>query len=124
MKKMTITFGDESGFFSRGRALAALADAGQPVPETSLISFGDPADLLKVLTPARLALIDAVKAQPSSITAIAQRLQRDRASVSKDVDKLQTFGLLQVEHKTLAGHGKHKEVRLTAPRMQLSAVLA
>ena len=64
MKKVSVTVADENAFFARGRRLAALADAGKPIPSESVISFGDPADLLKMLTPARLALMSAVKAQP------------------------------------------------------------
>ena len=124
MKKVTVTLGDENAFFARGRAIAALADAGKPIPSEWTISFGDPADLLKVLTPARLELISALKAGPSSITAISNLLHRDRSSVSKDVEQLQVCGLLQVVQKVLPGHGKQKEVSLTAPRMQLQAMLA
>lgn len=124
MKKVTVTLGDEDAFFARGKAIAALADAGKPIPTEWIISFGDPADLLKVLTPARLELISALKSGPSSITAISDRLHRDRSSVSKDVEQLQVCGLLKVVQKVLSGHGRQKEVSLTAPRMQLQAMLA
>lgn len=74
MKKIAIIAADETEFFARGKHLAALADAGKFIPSESVISFGNSADLLKMLTPARLALISAVKAQPDSISAIAERL--------------------------------------------------
>lgn len=77
MKKISIIAADENEFFARGKRLAALADAGKPIPSESVISFGDPADLLKMLTPARLALMSAVKAQPDSIIAISERPHRD-----------------------------------------------
>jgi predicted transcriptional regulator len=123
MKRVTVTLGDEDAFFARGKTIAALADAGKPIPNEWIISFGDPADLLKILTPARLELIGALKSGPSSITAISDRLHRDRSSVSKDVEQLQVCGLLKVVQKVLPGHGKQKEVSLTAPRMQLQATL-
>jgi predicted transcriptional regulator len=123
MKRVTVTLGDEDAFFARGKTIAALADAGKPIPNEWIISFGDPADLLKMLTPARLELIGALKSGPSSITAISDRLHRDRSSVSKDVEQLQVCGLLKVVQKVLPGHGKQKEVSLTAPRMQLQAML-
>ena len=66
MKKITIIAADENEFFARGKRLAAIADAGKPVPAESVISFGDPADFLKMLTPARLALMSAAKTQPDS----------------------------------------------------------
>ena len=123
MKKASITVADETEFFARGKRLAALADAGKPIPNESVISFGDPADLLKLLTPARLALMSAVKAQPDSITAIAERLHRDRSAVKRDVDSLHNAGLLAVEQTVLAGHGMMKRVSLAAQRMRLQAEL-
>ena len=123
MKKISIIAADENEFFARGKRLAALADAGKPIPSESVISFGDPADLLKMLTPARLALMSAVKAQPGSITAIAERLHRDRSAVKRDVDSLHKAGLLAVESTVLAGHGMMKRVSLAAQKMRLQAEL-
>ena len=48
-------------FLGRARKLARLADAGKPIPESFVISFEDPADMLAVLTPARLALFRGIK---------------------------------------------------------------
>lgn len=123
MKKVSITVADENEFFARGRRLAALADARKPIPNESVISFGDPADLLKMLTPARLALITAVKFQPDSIAGIAVRLHRDRSAVKRDIDRLQAAGLLSIQKTVLAGHGSMKRVTLTAEKMRLSAEL-
>ena len=123
VKRVTVTLGDEDAFFARGKTIAALADADKPIPNEWIISFGDPADLLKILTPARLELIGALKSGPSSITAISERLNRDRSSVSKDVEQLRVCGLLKVAQKVLPGHGKQKEISLTASRMQLKAML-
>ena len=123
MKKIAIIVADENEFFARGKRLATLADADKPIPSESVISFGDPADLLKMLTPARLALMSAVKAQPDSITAIAERLHRDRSAVKRDVDSLHKVGLLAVEKTVLAGHGMMKRVSLAAQKMRLQAEL-
>ena len=123
MKKIAVIVADENEFFARGKRLAAIADAGKPIPSESVISFGDPADLLKMLTPARLALMSAVKARPDSITAIAERLHRDRSAVKRDVDSLHKAGLLAVESTVLAGHGMMKRVSLAAQKMRLKAEL-
>ena len=123
MKKIAVIVADENKFFARGKRLAAIADAGKPIPSESVISFGDPADLLKMLTPARLALMSAVKARPDSITAIAERLHRDRSAVKRDVDSLHKAGLLAVESTVLAGHGMMKRVSLAAQKMRLKAEL-
>ena len=123
IKKITIIAVDENKFFAWGKRLAALADAGKTIPSESVISFGDPADLLKMLTPARLALMSAVKAQPDSITAIAERLHRDRSAVKRDADSLHKAGLLAVEQTVLAGHGMMKRASLAAQKMRLQAEL-
>jgi predicted transcriptional regulator len=65
------------------------------LPNESAINFEDPAEVLKLLTVARLALFRAIKDQPASITAISERLHRDRSAVKRDVDELAKFGLLQ-----------------------------
>lgn len=124
MKKVSIVVAGEQEFFARGRRLAALADAGKPIPSESVISFGDPADLLKMLTPARMALISSVKIHPDSISGIAQRLRRDRSAVKRDVDQLHAAGLLKVEATVLSGHGMMKRVSLVAHKLRLQAELA
>lgn len=50
MKKLIVKTGDDADFFKRGRKLAQLADKGQALPEESVISFEDLADVLKLLT--------------------------------------------------------------------------
>lgn len=124
MSKLIIKTAKEDDFFKRGRKLAKLADLGERLPEERVVSFEDPADVLKLLTTARLALFRSVKAQPGSITAISVRLHRDRSAVKRDVDELAAVGLIEVEAKTLPGHGRMKEVRAAAQRFRLEAHLA
>jgi predicted transcriptional regulator len=111
-------------FFTRGRQLAKLADTGEQLPQERIISFEDPAELLQLLTPARLALFLAIKDAPDSITAIAERLQRDRRAVKRDLDLLARYGLVQVESKASPGHGRKKEVSVGAEHCRLEAQLA
>jgi predicted transcriptional regulator len=79
--------------------------------------------MFAVMTPARLELFRAAKADPASITAIAHRLHRDRSTVKKDVDVLVAAGLLDIEEVPLPGHGRQKFVRATADMIQLQAVV-
>ena len=74
MKNVTLKAGNEQDFFRRGKVLARLADAGQPMPEERTVSFEDPADLLRLLTASRLEVCRSVKGEPGSITVIAGRL--------------------------------------------------
>lgn len=50
MKKLILKTGTEQDFFKRGREIAKAADLGQPIPEESIISFEDPADVTKLIT--------------------------------------------------------------------------
>jgi predicted transcriptional regulator len=124
MNTLIIKTGDAAEFFRRGRELARLADQGRPLPHESVVSFADAADMLKLLTVARLALFRSIKDQPGSISAIALRLKRDRGAVKRDVDALAKAGLLQVEQRVLPGHGRRKEVRVSAQHFKLEAALA
>ena len=124
MSKVTIKTGSTEEFFKRGRKIARLADKGQPIPPHTIISFEEPADVLKLLTPARLAVFQAAREQPSSITALSDRLKRDRSAVKRDVDELEKAGLLLIESQVLPGHGRMKQVRLAARRFTLEARLA
>ena len=120
----TIKLSDEKAFFARGKRLAQRADQGQKISAGLTISFEDATDLLRLLTGSRLDVLRAAKALPGSISDIAQRLQRDRSAVKRDLDALAQAGLVQFESKTLAGHGQMKEVSVTAKRFRLQADLA
>jgi predicted transcriptional regulator len=124
MTKLTVKTGTEQDFFKRGRQLARLADRGDTLPEERIVSFEDPADLMKLITGARLALFRAVKEMPGSITQIAERLHRDRSAVKRDVDELERAGLVTIADKVLPGHGRMKEVRAAANRFSLQAEVA
>ncbi|GHU26332.1 hypothetical protein FACS189488_14470 [Betaproteobacteria bacterium] len=124
MSKITIRTGTEENFFRRGRQLAKLADQGEPLPDERVISFEDPAEVIKLITSARLALFRTVKEYPGSITQIANRLHRDRSAVKRDIDDLESAGLVVVAEKILPGHGRMKEVQVAAKQFQLQAEVA
>jgi predicted transcriptional regulator len=124
MTKLTIKTGTEADFFKRGRKLAQSADRGEPLPDERIISFEDPADVMKLITSARLALFRSVKEMPGSITQISERLHRDRSAVKRDIDELERAGLVTVDEKIFPGHGRMKEVRATADRFSLQAEVA
>jgi predicted transcriptional regulator len=124
MRNVIVNTGTTEDFFSHVRETAKQLDRGEvPKPEFTL-TFEDPGDMFAVMSPARLELFRAAKSDPSSITAIAQRLHRDRSTVKKDVDILVAAGLLNIEEVPLPGHGRQKFVRAVADRIQLQAVVA
>lgn len=97
MKTLTIKTATEDDFFKRGRTLARLADNAEALPEEYVVSFEDPADVLKLLSTARLALLKAIKEQPGSINALAKRLHRDRSAVQRDTDVLDRHSRRRVQ---------------------------
>lgn len=124
MNKLIIRTGTEEDFFKRGRKLAKAADLGERFPEEHVISFEDPAEVMKLVTATRLALFRSIKEMPGSITEISARLHRDRSAVKRDIDELERVGLLTVAEKVLPGHGRMKEVRAAAARFTVQAEVA
>lgn len=123
MSRVTIKTGTPKEFFERGRQIAKAIDRGEHPPTERILSFEDPVELVRLVTAARLAVFRAVKEAPGSITEIAERLQRDRSAVKRDVDALEGAGLVSVVEKVLPGHGRMKEVRALAESFTLQAEL-
>ena len=68
MMKLTITTGTEKDFFERGKEFARKLDRGERVEPECVISFEDPAELLGLVSPARIteAGLFSVKEKPFS----------------------------------------------------------
>ena len=124
MKRTTVRVGTAREFFERGRTYARRARTGARLPQSRLISFEDPADMMRILSPAKLKLLRAVKAHPGSIGSLASRLGRDRSAVTREVAQLQRLGLVRVAEAVLPGHGRMKKVSAVAGEIRLEAVIA
>ncbi|MFB1488014.1 MULTISPECIES: hypothetical protein [unclassified Thiocapsa] len=85
-----------SAYFDQALAIAARADAGEWLPETDYhLGFADAAHLFGKLTPARLALVEALKRLGLvSIRALAKHLERNYSNVHRDVTSLLDLRLL------------------------------
>lgn len=123
MRSVTVNTGSSGDFFQRSRDIARKIDSGEALEAEYTLTFEDPGDMFAVMSPARLDLFRAVKAEAGSITALAQRLHRDRSSVKKDVDLLAAAGLLDVVDTLLPGHGRQKFISAAADRIYLQAVV-
>ena len=124
MRNVIVKTGTVEEFLARSREIACRMDRGEELQPEYTLTFEDPADMFSLMSPGRLELFRAAKKEPSSITALAQRLKRDRSSVKKDVDQLAAAGLLDVEEVPLPGHGRQKFVRVVADSIQLQAIVA
>ena len=124
MRNVTVSTGTAEEFFKRGREIARKIDNGEALEAEYTLTFEDPGDMFAVMSSARLELFRAAKKEAASITALAQRLKRDRSSVKKDVDILAAAGLLDIEDTALPGHGRQKFISAAADRIYLQAVVA
>lgn len=112
--KAIISVAPQGRTFVELRDLAQRVDAGEQVPEADYrLSFASAAQLFSELTPARLALLEALKQSGAqSINALAKRLGRNYSNVHSDVAKL-------MEHELIAKDAEEqvyvpwKEVRIT-----------
>lgn len=95
--KAIIEIKSEADMFRKARKSARKIDAGESVPEADYhLGFISAEDLFKDLTPARLALIEHLKALgPSSIYALAKALERNYSNVHGDVTRLIELDLIE-----------------------------
>jgi len=125
MKAVKVKIGVDTidGFFSRARERARRLDRGENVTPQIIISFEDPGDMLRVLSAQRLRLLRLAKEKPMAVSELASGLKRDTRAVSRDVDMLEQFGLLQSRYETNPGHGRKRIIQSSARRFQLEAAI-
>jgi predicted transcriptional regulator len=123
VRKTEIRVERVDSFFDRAAKLAKAADRGDPIPFSRVIAFEDFESLLHVLTKKRVLLLKQVKETPTSISLLAKKLKRDRSAVTRDIQILERFGVIQVTEKPLPGHGRQKWITPLAGEIQLTAVL-
>ena len=121
MRKTDIRVEPAEAFFERGLKIAQLADQGKRIPASRVVAFEDVEDLLALLTPQRVVLLKTLKETPGSIAELARRLNRDRSAVTRDVQVLERFGVVDVTERPLPGHGRQKWVSPLAREIQLTA---
>ncbi len=89
-------------------------DDGRDFPPSRGITFENAADMVRLLTPARLELIQSVKKRRVSIPKLAASLGRDPSAVRRDVDALEEFGIVSSRHVVNPGHGRVRMVSAPA----------
>jgi predicted transcriptional regulator len=110
------------GWAKRAKARAKALDEGRPVPASKGITFENAAEMVRLLTPARLVLFEAVKNQTIPIKDLATSLGRDASAVRRDVAALERFGILHSRQVVNPGHGRVRMVSAPA-RISISAEL-
>jgi predicted transcriptional regulator len=111
------------GYFGRARERARKLDRGEELAPALIISFEDPSDMMRVLSAERIRLLRFAKQKPMAVSELAGGLKRDKRAVSRDVDMLEEFGLLQSRYEINPGHGKRRIIHRRASRYQLEAAI-
>ena len=123
MRRTEIRVEAVESFFERGRRTAGLADGDKRLPASRIIAFEEVEDLLAVLTHQRVLLLKALKESSGSIAELARKLNRDRSAVTRDVQLLERYGIVEVTEKPLPGHGRQKWVSPRGQQIELRAMV-
>ena len=102
---------------------ARKLDHGEIIPPSITLSSEEPADLLEIMTPPRLRLMQKVTGQAIALSALATALARDPSAVRRDVALLEAKHLLRTSKVINPGHGVQTYVERTAASIELSAIV-
>lgn len=97
MKRIEIGIGGGKQALAEFARVWKRSASGERLPKAvPRVDFASLGEMLATLTPKRMALLDAVAAQPGlSIRALAGKLQRDYKNVHGDVTALTELGLIE-----------------------------
>ena len=107
--------------FERGVAVARALDRGEPLPFSRTVVEIDLAAFSKTLTEKRIALFDLVKRNPYSVTELADKTGRDPSAVRRDVELLESAGMVRTVRERNPGHGTRRVVSAAASRFWMEA---
>ncbi len=118
--KVRVVTDGVDGFFNRAREHARKSDRGEKLESELVIAFEDASEMIKVLSAERLRLIRASK-RATPVSVLAGALKRNPRAVSRDIDLLESFGLLRTRYVPNPGHGRRRIVESSAKTYQLIA---
>ncbi|MFZ3265166.1 MAG: hypothetical protein WA172_14275 [Terriglobales bacterium] len=121
--KVRVTNDGVKGFLGRAREHARRLDRGEELAPEVTVSFENANDIVSVLSPQRIRILELAKKGPKPVASLASGLNRDLRAVSRDVDLLEHFGLLRSRYETNPGHGKRRIVEPRAAKYELVATV-
>ncbi len=121
--KARVTNDGVKGFFGRVRGHARKLDQGEKLAPEMTISFENPSDIMLVLSPQRIRVLEFARKGPKAVSSLASGLKRDTRAVSRDVELLEEFGLLRTRYESNPGHGRRRIVESCAEKYQLIAMV-
>jgi predicted transcriptional regulator len=93
--RLEIRIGAAGDALDRFEAAWNRVQEGRAMRPLQVLSFANLPLVLRTLSPARWALLQDLKAKPSSIYELAKRLKRDYKNVHTDVTQLAAIGLIE-----------------------------
>jgi predicted transcriptional regulator len=121
--RVAVSSGSVDAFIARSLERARRLDRGERIPPEIIMSFEDPADLVRVLSAERVRVIHAVREKPAPVSELAVTLRRDRKAVKRDVSLLESFGLVSGREEINPGHGRRRIIEPLAAKYQLVATI-
>ncbi len=122
-RRVTVASGPVEAFIERSLERARRMDRGERLPSEITMTFEDPSDLVRLLSPERLRLLGVVRAKPGPVTELAVTLGRDRKAARRDVFLLESFGLVKTREEPNPGHGRRRVVEPRAAKYRLVATI-
>lgn len=124
--KLNILVINESidSFFVRGKSTTNALDTKKHVSAHRVINFEDPLVLVNFLTEQKLNLVATVRKKPCSISDLARDLKRSRAAIDKDIQLLESVGIVESKYIINPGHGRRRVITATQStpiRLQVQA---
>jgi predicted transcriptional regulator len=117
--KVTVSTGTVDSFFRRSRDRARKLDRGEKLAPRVTLTFEDPADFARLLSPARVRVLHAVRVKPAAVSELAKTLKRDRKAIRRDVSVLESFGLISIREEPNPGHGRRRIILPLAEEYRL-----
>src|SRR5271157_4826488 len=121
--RIWVTADGTEGFFRRAREHARKLDRSEPIAPELTVTFEDASDMLRVLSAQRVRLLRIAGKKALPVSDLASGLKRDARAVSRDVDLLESFGLIRTRYEANPGHGRRRIVEPRAAKYQLMATL-
>ncbi len=118
-KKISLETRSKKEFFSRGKVISKIADEMKNLTPEKTIWFEDVKEFNKFITKNKMKLLAQIRENPSSITELAQKINRNRSAVTRDVNELEKFKLVTTELINNDGHGKIRIVKPIAKQIVL-----
>ena len=107
------------GYSERSLARAKKLARGKKIQSELSITFEDPIQMARVITPERIRVCQTLRPGALSLSELAAELGRDRKAVSRDVALLEELGLVTTRLEANSGHGRVRMVEATADKFDL-----